>query len=135
MREAIDATRSDRTAMLGQEAFADWFRKNYPGPDTVIYKPDWHAPKIFRAVVAAIDAAQPATIAFERPGGLPGAEMTAGEVRAWNAAIEAAAGVAKTAWVSADYNVVGIADADMALRLCEHSETAIRTLAKPEGGA
>lgn len=29
---------------------AEWFRKNYPGPDTIIHNPDWHAPKIFRAV-------------------------------------------------------------------------------------
>ncbi len=35
------------------------------------------------------------------------------------------AGIAKTGWVSADYNVVGIADADVAMRLCEHIVTAI----------
>lgn len=29
--------------------FANWFRQNYPGPDTVIGRPDWHAPKIYRA--------------------------------------------------------------------------------------
>jgi hypothetical protein len=27
--------------------FAEWFRKNYP-PDTVIFDPDWHAPRILR---------------------------------------------------------------------------------------
>gem|GEM_PF-6206384 len=31
------------------ERFADWFRQNYPGPDTIIGRPDWHAPKIYRA--------------------------------------------------------------------------------------
>jgi hypothetical protein len=36
------------------ERFADWFRRNYPGPDTIIGKPDWHAPKIFRAAIAAL---------------------------------------------------------------------------------
>src|SRR5690606_4062943 len=25
--------------------FAEWFRRNYPGPDTIIHKPDWHSPK------------------------------------------------------------------------------------------
>lgn len=34
--------------------FAEWFRANYPGPDTIIHKPDWHAPKIFRAAEAAL---------------------------------------------------------------------------------
>jgi hypothetical protein len=37
-----------------ESRFADWFRKNYPGPDTIIHKPDWHAPKIFRAALAAM---------------------------------------------------------------------------------
>ena len=31
------------------ERFAEWFRQNYPGPDTIIGRPDWHAPKIYRA--------------------------------------------------------------------------------------
>lgn len=30
-------------------AFAAWFRKNYPGPNTSIRDPDWHSPKIWRA--------------------------------------------------------------------------------------
>lgn len=29
--------------------FAEYFRKNYPGPDTIIGNPDWHSPKLFRA--------------------------------------------------------------------------------------
>jgi hypothetical protein len=41
-------------AMNAEAVFADWFRKNYPGPDTIIGKPDWHAPKIFRAVLYAL---------------------------------------------------------------------------------
>lgn len=31
--------------------FLDWFRRNYPGPDTIIHKPDWHAPKVWRAAL------------------------------------------------------------------------------------
>jgi len=42
--------------------------------------------------------------------------------------LDMAAGVAKVGWVSADYNIVGIADADVAMRLCEHIEAAIRKL-------
>jgi hypothetical protein len=38
-------------------AFVGWFRANYPGPDTIICKPDWHAPKVFRAVEHALEAA------------------------------------------------------------------------------
>lgn len=34
--------------------------------------------------------------------------------------------IAKTGWLSADYNTVGIADADVAVALCEHIAAAIR---------
>lgn len=37
-------------------AFTEWFRKNYPGPDTIIHKPDWHAPKIYRAATRDLTA-------------------------------------------------------------------------------
>ena len=36
--------------------FTEWFRRNYPGPDTIIHKPEWHAPKVFRAAQHAINA-------------------------------------------------------------------------------
>lgn len=36
--------------------FTAYFVQNYPGPNTVIYDPKWHAPKIFRAALAAISA-------------------------------------------------------------------------------
>ena len=36
------------------EAFMEYFRRNYPGPDTIIGRPDWHSPKIFRAAVYAM---------------------------------------------------------------------------------
>lgn len=35
------------------EQFMDYFRRNYPGPNTIIHSPDWHAPKIYRAAIAA----------------------------------------------------------------------------------
>lgn len=51
-REApAPAETDDETALA---AFSEWFRKNYPGPDTIIHKPDWHAPKIFRAARHAL---------------------------------------------------------------------------------
>jgi len=34
--------------------FSDWFCRNYPGPDTIIHKPEWHAPKVFRAAAYAL---------------------------------------------------------------------------------
>jgi hypothetical protein len=47
-----------------QREFAQWFASNYPGPDTIIRDPFWHAPKIFRAAIAhfqrAMDDGQPA---------------------------------------------------------------------------
>jgi hypothetical protein len=36
--------------------FTEWFCCNYPGPDTIIHKPEWHAPKVFRAAQHAINA-------------------------------------------------------------------------------
>ena len=37
-------------------AFIEWFLKNYP-MECVLARPAWHAPKIFRAVEAALDDA------------------------------------------------------------------------------
>jgi hypothetical protein len=34
--------------------FAAYFCRNYPGPNTIIHKPEWHAPRIFRAAADAI---------------------------------------------------------------------------------
>ena len=34
--------------------FTAWFCRNYPGPDTIIHKPEWHAPKVFRAAADAL---------------------------------------------------------------------------------
>jgi hypothetical protein len=34
--------------------FTEYFCRNYPGPDTIIHKPEWHAPKIFNAAAYAI---------------------------------------------------------------------------------
>ena len=35
-------------------SFTAYFCRNYPGPDTIIHRPEWHAPKIFRAAADAI---------------------------------------------------------------------------------
>jgi len=35
------------------DQFMQYFRKNYPGPTTIISTPDWHAPKIYRAAMSA----------------------------------------------------------------------------------
>lgn len=35
------------------DSFMEYFRRNYPGPHTVISVPDWHAPKIYAAAIAA----------------------------------------------------------------------------------
>lgn len=37
----------------GVEQFTEYFVLNYPGPDTAIFDPKWHAPKIFRAAISA----------------------------------------------------------------------------------
>jgi hypothetical protein len=38
-----------------RQEFAQWFASNYPGPDTIIHDPFWHAPKVFRAALTAIE--------------------------------------------------------------------------------
>jgi hypothetical protein len=38
------------------EAFTEYFVRNYPGPDTVIFDPKWHAPRIFSAAKAALNS-------------------------------------------------------------------------------
>ena len=35
------------------DQFMQYFRANYPGPNTIISNPDWHAPKIYNAAIAA----------------------------------------------------------------------------------
>ncbi len=34
--------------------FTAWFCRNYPGPDTIIHKPEWHSPKVLRAAAHAL---------------------------------------------------------------------------------
>jgi hypothetical protein len=34
--------------------FTEYFVRNYPGPNTIISDPNWHAPKIFRAAQYAL---------------------------------------------------------------------------------
>lgn len=36
------------------QQFTDYFVRNYPGPDTIITNPGWHAPRIFNAALNAI---------------------------------------------------------------------------------
>lgn len=40
-----------------EREFTEYFVRNYPGPDTVIYDPKWHAPKLFRAATHKLSAA------------------------------------------------------------------------------
>jgi hypothetical protein len=37
--------------------FDEYFAQNYPGPNTIISNPHWHAPKILRAAEFAIEQA------------------------------------------------------------------------------
>lgn len=38
--------------MNQEQQFTEWFVQNYPGPDTIIHDPRWHAPRIYRAATA-----------------------------------------------------------------------------------
>jgi hypothetical protein len=75
----IDAEARAALAQLGPQgatdealaSFTSWFCRNYPGPDTIIHKPEWHAPKVFRAAMSALirwgrPAIEPVPVA-ERP--------------------------------------------------------------------
>jgi hypothetical protein len=48
-------TKDQHAAALKE--FDEYFAKNYPGPDTVICDPHWHAPRILRAAEWAIEQA------------------------------------------------------------------------------
>ena len=49
--------------------FTAWFCRNYPGPDTLIHRPEWHAPKVFRAASDAIGRwGRPAPVPVAIPG-------------------------------------------------------------------
>jgi hypothetical protein len=52
----VKLTPEQRTAALA--TFSEYFVRNYPGPHTIIGDPNWHAPKIFRAALFAIEDAQ-----------------------------------------------------------------------------
>jgi hypothetical protein len=47
----MEGKTSDEAAL---KEFTDYFCTNYPGPDTIISDPKWHAPKIFKAAKIAI---------------------------------------------------------------------------------
>lgn len=51
--EAVPLTIRQKEDAL--QEFTDWFVHNYPGPDTIISDPKWHAPKVFRQVLWAIE--------------------------------------------------------------------------------
>ena len=47
----------DEPTQVATQLFTEYFVKNYPGPDTIICDPNWHAPRIFRAAVSSIERA------------------------------------------------------------------------------
>jgi hypothetical protein len=58
LEDALDRAKStlnnknkEQVEERAKKHFTDWFVKNYPGPDTNIYDPHWHAPKIFNNVI------------------------------------------------------------------------------------
>lgn len=59
--------------------FTEYFVKNYPGPDTIISRPTWHAPKILRAAAACIEEA---ILTVPPSGTAPSAEIAAGSAEA-----------------------------------------------------
>ena len=54
IKAALPAHKSEDYAKA-EAAFADYFIRNYPGPDTIIFDPAWHAPKLFYAAFRSLD--------------------------------------------------------------------------------
>ncbi|HZG29917.1 MAG TPA: hypothetical protein VE079_15795 [Ensifer sp.] len=53
IKTAMPAHKTEAYAKA-EAAFADYFIRNYPGPDTIIHDPAWHAPKLFYAAFRAL---------------------------------------------------------------------------------
>lgn len=49
-----ETSREEHT--LEKDEFRQWFAANYPGPNTIIHDPNWHAPKIWNAATFALRA-------------------------------------------------------------------------------
>lgn len=61
-------TSDDSSSDKALEVFSDYFRHNYPGPDTIIHKPDWHAPRLFSAdAIARYGRSTPAPVPVAKP--------------------------------------------------------------------
>jgi hypothetical protein len=73
MSNQQQAERALREAAL--KAFTEYFVRNYPGPDTIICRPEWHAPKIFRAAEVAIEKARLAVAPVGEPQSLTADEL------------------------------------------------------------
>ena len=89
--------------MTTPEQFMLWFRVNYPGgrSGTIIIDPDWHAPKIYRAAIAASPLPELLELAKETEAFLesvmlvraePDLEVTNDLWNKWKRAIDKAAG-------------------------------------------
>lgn len=90
------------------------------------YGPRWEAVNRHRHAIGGTDYVELAHAALAAYRPYIEAEKAEAVRKAVDAETERCAGIAKTGWVAADYNMVGIADADVAMRLCEHIEQAIR---------
>lgn len=55
---ACEAQLHSDTYAAAERAFTDYFVRNYPGPNTIIFDPKWHAPKLFSAAARAISDAR-----------------------------------------------------------------------------
>lgn len=53
-RLAAQPPKAEKSDEAAQAEFTEYFVKNYPGPDTIINAPHWHAPRIFRAAKRAL---------------------------------------------------------------------------------
>lgn len=57
---------TDEQIEKARAIFTEYFVKNYPGPDTIIGEPKWHAPRIFGAAFHALEAVAPEAGELER---------------------------------------------------------------------
>lgn len=53
----VELSKEEKVRAKALEYFTSYFVNNYPGPNTIISDPRWHAPKIFRGMEWALKQA------------------------------------------------------------------------------
>lgn len=101
LAEAIVCWLGRREAPAGYDAacnmFTSYFVRNYPGPDTLIHKPEWHAPRLFKAAYYAFQGAAQKDLDLRSSGAVPALNLDDGSFAGDACRLAAQMGVAYNA--------------------------------------